>query len=717
MDSSRTWLGCGLLTLALGNVAACADGTASWNDDGNQVSCLPNCHDAGDDDQDSGDDNGHSDGAEGGDGDDDGADGSTGAGDGDAGGGDSGDGDGGSTLPIDYDPRDPVEDLAVKDPNDLGLPTFPANAPGDLVISRTGRGCLSVDPAAQLQAGSEVTIGTCRGLPGQRWTVANSGVSLADASTLCLDAANGKFKLSRCADITPFKMASADGVIERGSTAADVTGDGELISYGTHRQNNQQWTLLSEDLAFLEQNKSHTVSYPLPAGDTLGYDIEEARHRVGMVQPPYPLKAARDVSKFPGSVAADAPMISRRVYLDTRFDHDTDYLRVSWPPKHWQSTGVYAPAGKVLVFDVPSDAGVGLFVRINGHTDELKPDSGNVKNGSFQRMPRVSMRLELTPGKIAVRSPYGGEVILESDVDTGRVVPVDIHGGVEMPRFVLGVTSDDEWARRRALDVPWAELEGDRGVITVPSSQIASLAKPGDVMEKYDRVVELEMDLFGLDPSAKSGVHRPYDGKARWMSDVQITAGYGHSGYPIMTTNGWKLADPQGGADQWGVWHELGHNHQQFCLWSSRFGTEDTNNLYSLYVQENFGHTSRIADNHAPMITKLEAGVVKWDDVDDPWNELVFLMQPVHAFPSIGWDLYRRVNRAYRELSSAERSSVCGSAALQVDTFYKILSKAANADLRDHFTRWGFNLSQSALDSVAGSGLKTPSVVVWRAKP
>lgn len=28
---------------------------------------------------------------------------------------------------------------------------------------------------------------------------------------------------------------------------------------------------------------------------------------------------------------------------------------------------------------------------------------------------------------------------------------------------------------------------------------------------------------------------------------------------------------------------------------------------------------------------------VKWDDLDDPWNELVFLMQPVHAFPALGW--------------------------------------------------------------------------------
>lgn len=117
------------------------------------------------------------------------------------------------------------------------------------------------------------------------------------------------------------------------------------------------------------------------------------------------------------------------------------------------------------------------------------------------------------------------------------------------------------------------------------------------------------------------------------------------------------------------------------------------------------------------MISKLEANTVTWDDVDDPWNELVFLMQPVHAFPELGWDIYRQVHRAYRDLPEAERASTCQSEAQQVDTFYRLLSQASMADLRDHFTRWGFTLSQAALDSVAALGLEEPSVVVWRAKP
>lgn len=696
---------------ALGLAIGCASGADEagydpWTDDA-QAACAPMCVDLdGDAWIDAGGDAPSGDTAEG-----DASDGEAGKG---HDGADGGDGD--ATLSA-FDPRDPVQDIPVRRPDELGLPTFPGNAAGDLLISRTGRGCMGVDSAAKLEAGSAVELGVCRGLPGQRWTVTSEGIRVADAPEFCLDAAGGKFKLSRCADITPFKLAVSDGVIERGNTAADVTGEGALISYGTHRNENQRWTRLSEDLAFLEANKSHAVSYPLAATDALGYEIEEARHRVGMVQPPYPLKVARDVATFPGSVGADAPMVSRRVHLDTRFDHDTGYLRVSWPPRQWQSTGVYAPAGKVLVLDLPSGAGRGLFVRINGHTDALSPTSGNVRNGSFQRMPRVSMRVALMPGKNAVRSPYGGEVILESERDQGGVVIIDIHGGVEMPRFVLGVTSDEEWTRRRALDVPWAELEGDRSVITVPSAQIRSLAEPEDVMAKYDRVVEREMDLFGLDPSATSGVHRPYQGKARWVSDLQITAGYGHSGFPIMVTHAWKLADSASGADQWGVWHELGHNHQQFCLWSTRFGTEVTTNLFSLYVQEDLGHASRIAGNYTPMIDRLEDGVVAWDDLDDPWNELVFLMQPVHAFPEIGWDIYRRVHRAYRELPETERASTCNSAALQVDTFYEILSRATGADLREHFARWGFALSQAARDRVAASGLRAPAVAVWRARP
>lgn len=614
----------------------------------------------------------------------------------------------------DYDPRDPVVVIPARPIGDFPLENVPTNAAGDLLISETGRGCLAVAGGAAPAAGAGLTIATCRGTEGQLWLV-DGAVRLAKQPELCLDA-DAKLKLSRCSGLNKTFALGSDGVILRDNTAVDLTGAGEVVPYGVHRNENQRWTLLRKDLDFLETNRSRVVSYPLLANDTLGFEIEQARHRVGSVQPPYPLKATRDVSKFPGEVDAAAPTISRRVHVDRRFDHDTGYLRVSWPPQNWQGTGIYAPAGKTLIVTLPDDAKPGLFVRLNTHTDALSPDSSNVRGGSFKRMPRVSLRIALTPGVNPIRTPYGGDLVLESSSDTGDVVPVEIHGGVEMPRFVLGVTSAAEWQRRRALGAPWAELEGKRTAILVPSSEVRALERPEEVMARYDRTADLQAALSGLDANTSSGVHRLFDGKARFVDDTQITAGSGHSGFPIMAMD-WDLANQRTGGNSWGVWHELGHNHQQFCLWATRFGTETTVNIYSLYVQQALQPgENRIADQFGTVIAGLENGSMSFASAD-VWQKLVFLVQPVYAFPERGFDLYAAVHRAYRELPDSERSSVCGSEALQVDTFYRFLSRAVGHDLADHFTRWGLTLSASARKAVADEGLRAPSQVVWRARP
>ena len=615
-----------------------------------------------------------------------------------------------------WDPRDPVEPIEIVDPADFMLPTWPSDAMGDLLISESGRGCLSVSPDDGLFVGARVEVGACRGLTGQRWSESGGTVRPADAPDLCIDgdgAWGSPVTLASCAGLTEVFALATDGVFERGGVALDVTSDLSLVIYGTHRGDNQRWRWLGDDLTFLEMNAGHVVSYPFAHDDTLSFEVEEARHRVGSVQPPYPHRAPRDVSGFPGDVSTSAAMASRRVHLDRRFDHDTSHLRVAWPPQHWQSTGLYAPAGRVVVVVVPVGTDPdGLAVRVNVHTDVLRPTSSNVVDGTFDRMPRLSIRVPLEVGPNAIRSPYGGTIILESTVAMSDTVPVEIHGAVAMPRFLRGVTTQAQWDARRALGAPWAELESRRAVITVASETVRDLTRPEEVIARYDRAVELEMDLFALDDT--SPAHRPYSGKARFVEDLQITAGWGHSGFPIMTQLGWNLAHQDTGGEDWGVWHELGHNHQQFCLWSTRFGSESTVNLFSLYVQEVEHSENRIAEQYAPTIAAVSAGMT-FDDAD-VWQKLVFLMQPVHALAD-GWEIYRRVHRAYRELPESEAMRICASEEAQVDTFYRLLSIASGHDLRDHFAAWGVFVSAPALDAVAAMSLPAPPVPVHEATP
>ncbi|MGK0357850.1 MAG: hypothetical protein ACI9U2_000133 [Bradymonadia bacterium] len=611
------------------------------------------------------------------------------------------------------DPRDPVEPIAPVDTDEFALPEWPADAVGDLLISVSGRGCLSVDRAAAVDADAVVSVDACRGVPGQRWILTDGEVHPEVAPALCLNGGGWEspITLAACADLADRFVLADDGVLERGGVALDVAAWLEVIVYGTHRGDNQRWQWLGEDVAFIAA-RPDPVAYPFAFDDADAYAVEEARHRVGSVQPPYPGLGARAVSAFPGDVSADAPPASRRVHLDRAFDHDNGYLRVAWPPQHWQSTGLYAPAGATIVVAVPLDANAdGLAVRINVHTDVLRPTSGNVENGTFDRMPHVSIRVPLLNGPNAVRSPYGGTIILESTVDTGAVVPIDIHGAVAMPRYVLGVTRDAVWRERRLLGAPWAELESDGAVITVPASKIRETENPGEVMALYDRVVGLHAELFAVDGA---GTDRPFDGKARFVEDRQISAGWGHSGFPIMTNLPWNLARLGADGDEWGVWHELGHNHQQFCLWSSRFGTESTVNLFSLHAQEAITGENRIADRVEATIAAVANGMTF--DEADVWQKLVFLTQPVYAFED-RWAIYQRVHRAYRAFSDERAREICDSRVEKTSMFAVLLSEAAGHDLRGFFAAWGVPISPAHLAMIDAMALPPPPDPVEQARP
>jgi len=619
--------------------------------------------------------------------------------------------------PRPFDPRDPIVVLPTLDPAELSPPQWDESLPGDMLFSRTGRGCLSV-VGEDLSTGARLEVSICRGTDGQRWSDVDGVLSLAEAPDLCADAdverSREGFFLTDCSAIaTPYRL-TPDGVLDRGDWAADVTHEeGLLVTYPTHGGDNQRWRWLADDRAFLEDNAAHAITYPLPVDDAIGYAIEATRHRVASIQPPYPLVARPDVSQFPGEIGASAPLASREVRFDRRFDHDVDYLRTGPVTEHWQSTGLYARPGQPLVVIVPAEAdGAGLFVRINQHTDVLLPTSGNVTSrGAFDRLPQVALRIPVEAGENWLRSPYGGLIILESTVDTGRTLSIEIHGAVEAPRFVRGVTTADEWTVRRRLGVPWAEIEGDHAVIVVPTEQVRELADPEAVAERYDRIVEHEADIFGLDFEAEEGLHRMYDGKTRFVADPQPRAGYGHAGFPIMASPEWNLARERDFGDDWGVWHELGHNHQQFCLWATRFHSEASVNIFSLYVEESVTDERHLAGLDVLAVGRLLAGRLDFES-GDVWDKLVFLMQPVWAFPEIDWEVYRRVNRAYRELSDDAAEMICDSPQRQLDTFYRLLSEATEHDLRDHFRTWGLAPTAEAMEDVEELGLPVPDFAV-----
>ncbi|MCH7944796.1 MAG: hypothetical protein IIC73_02100, partial [Armatimonadetes bacterium] len=238
----------------------------------------------------------------------------------------------------------------------------------------------------------------------------------------------------------------------------------------------------------------------------------------------------------------------------------------------WASTGLWVNAGERITVVVPERLkDKGLRIRIGAHQDQLW------RHAEWKRHPSITREFPITEAETKARSEFGGLVyIVLPNGANFRDFQVNIGGAVRAPRFVLGETSLKHWVEtERDLPAPWAELQSDRIILTVPADVVRKLDDPDQLMQHWDRVLATYAEL-SMRPLAKRA--------QRMVCDVQISAGYMHSGYPIMM----HMDQPKnlvsvhkqenGTRDNWGLWHELGHNHQQ-SDWTFSGAGEVTCNL------------------------------------------------------------------------------------------------------------------------------------------
>lgn len=418
-----------------------------------------------------------------------------------------------------------------------------------------------------------------------------------------------------------------------------------------------------------------------------------AARRLAPDQPP-----GKSVEVFPGLVPDDAPRVTREVTYD--FDRaDPGYVRTSVPPGARLSTALYAPPGEALTVTVTLDGRSDLDLRIliGCHTDDL---SHLVE---LERSPRVAFSEPLVPGAQRVSNPYGGLVYLEAPRDAfgpGRA-EVTIEGVIEAP-FYDAAAPDPAWLDRPA---PWGEISAGTLIATLPASQLAVADDPAELARAWADIVANTYDLMGL--SADAAVpHRTPEGVNRFVEDVQISAGWMHSGHPIMAYVEAELMRLDN-VRSWGPYHELGHNYQQ-SDWMLPDTGEVTTNLFSLYQQERFGQGSRLLDDGrwASTDARLDAGAT-WDALD-VWEKLTLYRRLSLAF---GWDFYRRLyaetRRRHHEDGAARAEGESAADYLLVQG-----SRLAGADLSALFARYGVDVSDEARAALAALALPSPDPAV-----
>ncbi|MEJ5170675.1 MAG: M60 family metallopeptidase, partial [Fimbriimonadales bacterium] len=241
-------------------------------------------------------------------------------------------------------------------------------------------------------------------------------------------------------------------------------------------------------------------------------------------------------------------------------------------------------------------------------------------------------------------------------------------------------------------------------VVTVHASAVRSLDDPDAVCQVYDDASDAQADLAGIPRTRRV--------PERFVVDQQISAGWMHSGYPIMaytvgvselSVDSKRLREAPKG-ETWGHWHELGHNHQS-GLWTFEGTGEVTNNVFTLYTMERVSGKKWWQNTHPAMTreetekrlrTYLQAGAPfdRWKS--DPFLALTMYVQVVDAF---GWDAIRRAFASYHRMSPNERPV---SDQQKRDAWMLALSRATGRNLGPFFRSWGVPVSEEAVRKLAG---------------
>ncbi len=399
---------------------------------------------------------------------------------------------------------------------------------------------------------------------------------------------------------------------------------------------------------------------------------------------PEKITAHAAAEAFPGSVPDGAPRVVREVQIDTSVPN-------------WHGTGLYAAPGELITVELAAEAGKAkLGVRIGAHSDRLWGKD------TWRRCPDICRRFSLEAPLTRAANAFGGLVYIDVPKNASLgTISVKISGAVEAPYYKLGLTDLDKWRSEiRVRPAPWAELATDKVILTLPSEAVRDLDDPEELMQFWGRVLDCCAELATIPLERR----RP----ERYVADTQISAGYMHSGYPIMVQMDMPrvmvdkarlTSQAHGGV--WGLFHEIGHNHQSGD-WTFGGTGEVTVNLFTLYVLEKAcgipirESRSVLGEGRAARVAKYKTGGTSFDEWKrDPFLALIMYVELQEAF---GWDAFKRVFAEYRELPRNERPKTDEE---KRDQWMVRFSRTVDRDLGPFFEAWGVPVSKTARASIA----------------
>ena len=386
--------------------------------------------------------------------------------------------------------------------------------------------------------------------------------------------------------------------------------------------------------------------------------------------------------------------------------YESDRL-LNTPTPDFRVTGFYAPAHaqlNVQVNGIPAPKStvkllVGTYSRYNnGGRDptffNLKPGSNTLTVGEFGGLVYVQYTVYAHPlANHALTFTFG-------------------DGFVPAPHYVLGQSTKADWKKQLSTykSTPDVVMESKRAFM-VFSRENALAWQDNDqdvVLNTADQILDAEDHISGLDCSSET--HRRNtnqflmtQAEDGWMYATNFRTAFSANAAKFAFTPLITGKLPNSG-DAWGIWHELGHLHQQPWTWSGL--GEVTVNIYSMAAKRALGVTpAGLANNQSKNDTlaylgSSSAGKNFNTASISVWVKFYMFYQLWQAF---GDNFYQQLHRQTRE----EKPRFATDAE-KMRYFMLKACTISGKDLTAFFQKWGLQ-ADAVYTEIAALHLPAPA--------
>jgi len=349
----------------------------------------------------------------------------------------------------------------------------------------------------------------------------------------------------------------------------------------------------------------------------------------------------------------------------------------------------------------------------------------------------------LKPGENTVTPTNEGilffQFVKKNGLDINPVnLSVKVEGGKPFPLYVHGKTSPQDW--KQQLDSfnksVFVQLVSPKAMITIPYENYikAPIVNLNNTLDTIHKVIDWENECAGFDGS--SIMHMPTRLRMHFVVDTYKQNGDGYYMYAtghhvgILRDNFEELTNPRRLAREgWGIWHEVGHTHQQ-PSWRWDAIREISVNIFSLYVQEKFELATPFAKPNSATkdltlfenakrymdLPNKDYSIHKPEDNNPLFTKMMMFWQLKESY---GWRMIQQLHKYFRD-----NPDVSGTDQDKIDRFTYVSCLVTQQDLRDFFTRWGLKISAANNAKIASMNwrklAKNPADNLtdkWKPKP